>query len=92
MSGYKSGTKVLDHPGVETEVGGEEYTGVTGPKIRCPLCEWTPGEKDIWVCACGHEWNTFDTGGVCPSCLHRWKTTMCLSCKAWSAHSAWYQY
>ena len=60
------------------------------PRIRCPLCGWSPRKDDLWSCTCGHEWNTFDTGGVCPSCLHRWTETQCLSCARWSSHSDWY--
>ena len=35
------------------------------PRIRCLLCGWSPRKEDKW---CGHSWNTFDTGGVCPAC------------------------
>ena len=42
----------------------------SGPRIRCPLCGWSPRKDDVWSCTCGHEWNTFETGGVCPACLH----------------------
>jgi len=41
----------------------------SGPRIRCPLCSWSPRKDDRWFCTCGCEWNTFDTGGVCPACL-----------------------
>ena len=37
----------------------------SGPRIRCPLCGWSPRKDDLWACDCGHLWNTFDTGGVC---------------------------
>jgi hypothetical protein len=37
------------------------------PRIRCPLCGWSP---------------RIDTGGVCPACLQRWTETQCLSCHA----------
>jgi hypothetical protein len=37
------------------------------PRIRCPLCGWSPRKEDKWFCTCGHEWNTFDTGGVSTS-------------------------
>src|SRR6266480_2228198 len=43
--------------------------------IRCPLCRWCPRERDYWCCTCGHSWNTFGTGGVCPTCLQQWKET-----------------
>lgn len=47
----------------------------SSPRIRCPLCGWSPRKDDLWSCSCGHEWNTFDTGGVCPACLHQWTST-----------------
>jgi hypothetical protein len=62
----------------------------SGPRIRCPLCGWSPRKEDKWFCTCGHEWNTFDTGGVCPACLHQWTETQCLSCSRWVPHSLWY--
>jgi hypothetical protein len=62
----------------------------SGPRIRCPLCGWSPRKEDRWFCECGHSWNTFDTGGACPACLHHWTETQCLSCSRWSAHSDWY--
>jgi hypothetical protein len=40
-------------------------------RIRCPLCGWSPRKEDKWFCNCGNEWNTFDTGGVCPDCLQQ---------------------
>lgn len=74
----------------DTVVGSGSGSGVTGPRIRCPKCKWSPGPHDRWACKCGHIWNTFDTGGVCPSCLFQWKVTACLSCREWSPHSDWY--
>lgn len=79
-------------PDIGTETGGEEGPSPSGPRIRCPLCGWSPGPQDQWSCTCGHSWNTFETGGVCPGCLHQWSFTQCLSCARWSSHSAWYQY
>jgi hypothetical protein len=51
-------------------------------RIRCPLCGWSPRKEDKWFCTCGtcgNEWNTFDTGGVYPACLHQWTDIQCLS-------------
>jgi len=79
-------------PEVIPETGSDETQGPTGPRIRCPLCGWTPPPDALWSCRCGHLWNTFDTGGVCPSCLYRWSSTQCPNCHGWSAHSAWYDY
>jgi len=63
----------------------------SGSQIRCPLCSWSPRKEDKWVCTCGYDWNTFDTGGVCPACLHQWRETQCLACARWSPHSDWYR-
>jgi hypothetical protein len=62
----------------------------TGPGIRCPKCKWAPRAEDRWSCTCGHSWNTFDTGGICPACQYQWQITQCLRCGAWSPHSEWY--
>src|SRR5579863_5101983 len=87
-------TMPTDSPGASTvlDPGTDQQKDfdTSGPRIRCPLCGWSPGKEDLWSCACGHEWNTFDTGGVCPVCLHQWTSTQCLSCSRWSLHSEWY--
>src|SRR5579863_3011620 len=72
------------------EVEQQDSLGPSGPHIRCPHCGWSPRKGDFWSCSCGHEWNTFDTGGVCPACLCQWTETQCLSCHRWSPHSDWY--
>ena len=43
----------------------EKSLDPSGPRIRCPLCGWSPRKDDLWACDCGHLWNTFDTWGVC---------------------------
>jgi hypothetical protein len=55
----------------DRELEEEKRHGPSGPCIRCPLCGWLPCKEDKGFCTCGHEWNTFDTGGVCPACLHQ---------------------
>jgi hypothetical protein len=69
-----------------------EGSSVTGPRIRCPRCDWRPQPVDLWSCTCGHMWHTFDTGGVCPACLLQWMETQCFACHRFSAHSDWYVY
>ena len=75
-------------PEAEVEQSGGQ--GPKEPRIRCPKCNWSPRAEDRWSCKCGHLWNTFDTGGVCPACLYQWEITMCPRCGKWSAHSDWY--
>jgi len=71
-------------------------------RIRCPECSWEPRKSDTWWCddcdwpeffkgGCGTTWHTFDTGGVCPGCGHRWQWTSCLRCHNWSLHDDWYE-
>jgi hypothetical protein len=80
------GSGVLDDPGVRDTPGDD--TG--GARIRCPRCAWQPGRGHTWACACLHEWNTFETGGVCPACQRQWLETQCPQCDTWSPHLAWY--
>lgn len=59
--------------------------------IACPQCDWEPTATSRWYCTCGCQWNTFDTGGICPSCQKKWKTTQCISCHKHSPHNDWYR-
>jgi hypothetical protein len=65
--------------------------GLTGRRIRCPLCGWRPRRTDRWVCGCGESWNTFDTGGRCPACAFQWPWTECHRCHRRSDHDRWYE-
>jgi hypothetical protein len=71
-------------------------------RIRCPLCDWQPGESSQWCClrtlspesffgGCGTVWNTFSTRGRCPGCHYQWRWTKCLRCAGWSRHEDWYE-
>lgn len=71
-------------------------------RIRCPHCRWQPNKTSRWFCGdcgapeyfydgCGASWNTFETGGVCPGCAHKWIWTSCLRCTEWARHEDWYE-
>ena len=71
-------------------------------RIRCPLCSWQPTRSSRWSCSvrntpeppfgsCGTVWNTFDTRGRCPGCLHQWIWTTCIGCGTASPHEDWYE-
>ena len=65
-------------------------------RIRCPKCEWEPDGKPYWRCSCGHQWDTFATGGRCPRCQAVWEHTQCpirltSGCGKWSPHLDWYE-
>jgi len=82
-------TLALDLPSAGVEDQLRSSDGGEG-RIRCPKCGWLPQSEDRWICNCRHLWNTFNTGGVCPSCLKQWNITKCPSCHQWSPHSDWY--
>jgi hypothetical protein len=79
-----------EHRFVETDRKTGSSAGTRERKIRCPKCKWTPSKHDRWGCLCGHSWNTFDTGGICPACDAAWRETQCLHCHQWSPHDDWY--
>src|SRR4029077_18608594 len=83
---------VADNPVIVPDRDLEDEKNSGTSRIRCPLCGWSPRKDDRWSCSCGCEWNTFDTGGVCPACLDQWTETQCLSFSRWSPHSEWYAY
>ncbi|HVW08541.1 MAG TPA: hypothetical protein VHC90_08165 [Bryobacteraceae bacterium] len=69
----------------------EEMFGSILPGIRCPKCAWTPRAGHIWICRCGHHWNTFTTLGLCPECRYQWEITACPQCGKESPHQEWYE-
>jgi hypothetical protein len=68
----------------------DQIFGPIRPGIRCPKCKGAPRAKNLWSCKCGHDWNTFDTRGLCPGCGYQWEITGCLQCGAVSPHLEWY--
>jgi len=65
-------------------------TGHLGRALDVRFVVGRPAKTICGLDTCGHSWNTFNTGGVCPACLYRWISTQCLSCAHWSPHSGWY--
>jgi hypothetical protein len=65
-------------------------------RIRCPKYEWEPDGKPYWRCSCGTRWDTFSTGGRCPTCQKVWEDTQCPNgpggCRQWSPHLNWYEH
>ncbi|NJC25667.1 hypothetical protein [Neolewinella antarctica] len=64
-------------------------------KIACPNCKWTPDGRAHWYCErCNHNWDTFETAAVCPSCKHAHTHTSCVpdagGCTTSSRHEDWY--
>jgi hypothetical protein len=87
------GGLTTQYPRKPRMVSRDEFDQIFGsvlPGIRCPQCKWTPRAKHLWSCRCGHNWNTFDTRGLCPGCGHQWEITGCLQCGAVSPHPEWY--
>jgi len=69
----------------------DQMFGAVMPGIRCPKCKWPPRTQNVWRCDCGHQWNTFDTRGLCPGCGHQWEITACFGCGVISPHAEWYE-
>jgi hypothetical protein len=74
----------------DREIDEEKNHDSFGPRHPLPALRLVARKEDKWFCTCGYDWNTFDTGGVCPACLHQWAETQCLACSRWSPHSNWY--
>jgi hypothetical protein len=52
----------LDASVLDRELEEENKLGTSEPpRVRCPLCGWSPRKDDKWGCTCGNKWNTFDT-------------------------------
>jgi hypothetical protein len=71
---------------LDREPDQEKSLDPPGPRIRCPLCGWSPRKDDVWSCSCGNHWNTFDTGGVCPACLRHEIQSDCVRVHSRSVH------
>jgi Zn-dependent protease len=51
------------------------------PGFACPSCRIAPPIGPFWKCgACGQDFDTFETRGVCPHCANAFPVTMCVDC------------
>jgi Zn-dependent protease len=58
--------------------------------FACPSCQSAPPVGPFWTCThCRTQFDTFQTGGVCPQCSARFATTTCLDCRHQSAIAEW---
>src|SRR5712691_3178586 len=51
---------------LDREADQEKSLDPSRPRIRCPLCGWSPRKDDCWSCTCGHSCNTFNTEKCAP--------------------------
>jgi len=40
---------------LDRELEQENGCHPSDPRIRCPLCGWSPRKEDKWFCTCGYE-------------------------------------
>ena len=58
--------------------------------FACPSCRTAPPVGPFWKCNhCETQFDTFETGGVCPQCSARFAKTTCLDCRKQSAIAEW---
>jgi Zn-dependent protease len=58
--------------------------------FACPTCKAAPPVGDVWKCGrCGHQFDTFQTRGVCPACGTQFPVTRCMDCGAAHSVSEW---
>jgi len=58
--------------------------------LACPSCKTAPPVGEFWRCGkCGQQFDTFQTGAVCPRCGERFSQTKCLDCGALNPMNAW---
>jgi Zn-dependent protease len=58
--------------------------------FACPSCHTAPPLGPFWTCnKCNTRFDTFETGGICPSCAARFATTTCLDCRHKAAITEW---
>lgn len=57
---------------------------------RCPNCQAHPLKGNFWNCGrCGTAFDTFESGGNCPSCGLNYDTTTCPECRRGYPMATW---
>jgi Zn-dependent protease len=58
--------------------------------FACPSCHTPPPAGPFWRCnQCSTQFDTFETGGVCPQCSARFEKTTCMDCGQQSPIEEW---
>ena len=58
--------------------------------LACPACHVAPPLGPFWTCnKCATRFDTFETGGICPSCSQRFDKTTCLDCRQQAPIAEW---
>jgi len=58
--------------------------------FACPSCHTAPPLGLFWTCnKCNSRFDTFETGGICPSCAARFANTTCLDCRHKAPIAEW---
>src|SRR6185503_14197233 len=58
--------------------------------FACPSCHTAPPLGLYWTCnRCNTRFDTFETGGICPSCATRFASTTCLDCHHQAPIAQW---
>jgi Zn-dependent protease len=58
--------------------------------FACPSCHTAPPRGLFWTCnKCSTRFDTFETGGICPSCATRFANTTCLDCRHKAPIAEW---
>jgi hypothetical protein len=58
--------------------------------FACPSCHTPPPVGPFWRCNhCNAQFDTFQTGGVCPQCSARFEKTTCMDCRQQSPIQEW---
>jgi hypothetical protein len=59
-------------------------------EFACPTCKASPPVGEFWTCnRCGQQFDSFQTGAVCPKCRTQFPQTKCIDCGALHPMNDW---